>query len=118
MDDFAELPPKPSKASKVFALVACVLALFGLVLPIPGFWELYNIPAGTACRPMLQAASILFVGLGTPAIVLPFAIVAACERGSSRMVGLLAIALSILPFPVYFFLFHWIMDAHALTAKP
>lgn len=113
-----ELPPKPSGASKVFATVACAFAVIGLVLPIPCFVELFSIPAGTACRPMGCAISIFFAGLGTPFLVLPFAIVAISERGSSRMVGLLAMALSVLPFPIYFFLFDWIMDAHALVPKP
>ena len=113
-----ELPPTPSKASKVFAAVACAMAVIGLLLPIPCFWELYSIPAGTACRPMGCAARIFFAGLGTPFLVLPFAIVAIAERGSSRIAGLVALALSVLPFPLYYFLFDWIMDAHALIAKP
>ena len=110
--------PKPSTASRVFSALACALAVLGLVWPIPAFWELYNLPAGTACRPMGETASIFLVGLGTPLLVLPFAIVAISERGSSRMLGLLAIALSVLPFPVYFLLLRWIIEAHALSLKP
>ena len=114
----ANEPPKPSTASKVFGIVACALAVAGLVLPLPGFWELYNIPVGTECRPMGQAFSIFLFGLGTPSVVLPFAIVAMAERGTSRKLGLVAVALSLLPLPIFNFLFGWIMNAHALIPLP
>lgn len=94
------------------------MAVAGLVLPIPGFWDLYSIPVGTECRPMGQAFSIFLFGLGTPAVVLPFAIVAMTERGTSRKLGLVAVALSVLPLPIFYFLFDWIMDAHALIPLP
>ena len=110
--------PNPSRASRVFATVACGFAVVGLIAPIPCFWDLYHAPVGTAVRPMGCVAGIFFAGLGTPFIVLPFAIVAIVERGSSRIAGLLALALSALPLPLYYFLLDWIMDAHSLTPKP
>ena len=113
-----ELPPKPSRRSKAFAAMACALAVLGLVFPAPSFLELYSIPAGTACRPMGQVAGIFLAGLGTPLLVLPFAMVAISEHGASRVMGLLAMAISALPLPIYFFLFRWIMDAHGLIPLP
>lgn len=104
-------------ASRVFPVLACALAVLGLAWPIPAFWELYNLPTGSPCRPMGQTASVFLAGLGTPLLVLPFAITAISQRGSSRMVGLLAIAFSALPFPIYFLLLRWILEAHALSIK-
>lgn len=113
-----ELPPKPSRRSKALAAMACALAVLGLVFPAPGFLELYRIPAGTACRPMGQVASIFLAGLGTPLLVLPFAIMAISEHVASRVMGLLAMTISVLPLPLYSFLFRWIMDTHALVPQP
>lgn len=111
-------PPMPSPASKSFGTVACALAVAGLVLPLPGFWDLYNLPVGTECRPMGQAFSIFLFGLGTPSVVLPFAIIAMAQRGTSRKLGLVAVALSLLPLPTLYFLLGWIMEAHALIPLP
>ena len=104
-------------ASYGIGTTACVIALLGLIIPTPSFVELYHIPAGTATRPMGPAAAALACG-GVPFVVAPLAILAFQSRGRSRWLGVFAAVTSLLPFPVYFFLFKWIVDTHNLTLKP
>lgn len=99
------------------ATLACVVAAIGLLYPIPGFVGLYNLAPGTACRPMGLAFAFL-VGLVTPLVVLPLGTAATRQRGACRVFGTLAISLSLLPLPVCFVLFRWIVHIHALRLLP
>lgn len=100
------------------AIVACALACVGILLPLPSFIGLYNVAPGSSIRPMGEAALIFLAGIGTPVVVLPFAICALFTRGPSRRLGLLAIALSAIPLPAYVILFRWIVALHLLELKP
>jgi len=101
-----------------FAITALVFAVCGLLLPAVPLVELYEVPDGTAVRPMGLAAAIFFAGFGTPWVVAPFAWMAFIRRGLHRWLGLSAFILSLLPIPLYWLLFDWIMNAHHLTPKP
>jgi hypothetical protein len=101
-----------------FVVVALVFAIGGILLPIPSFVELYQIPVDTACRPMGQAAAFLICGIGTPLVVITLGILGWTGRRSVRFYGIAAMLLSLVPFPLYYFLFRWIVDCHHLIMEP
>jgi hypothetical protein len=100
-----------------FAVAAWIVVVLGLALPIPSFIELYQIPIGTMCRPMGQAAMMLLSGFGTP--LLAICLGSFCWKGSrsARLGGIAAAILSLIPLPLYYFLFQWIVDSHHLLIE-
>jgi hypothetical protein len=100
------------------AIAACVVAAIGMLLPLPSFFELYHDAPGSSVRPIGPAVMMFLAGVGTPVIVWPLGICAAWKSGASRFLGLLAIALSVIPLPAYFFAFRWIVETHMLDLKP
>lgn len=110
---------KPTQGTRYgVAITACVLAVIGTAWPLPWFVELYQVPAGTAVRPMGAAGSVFLCGLGTPLLVMPLALLALSRGGASRWLGMLAALLSLFPLPVYWLLMRWIVSAHGLELKP
>jgi hypothetical protein len=101
-----------------FIIFALAIAISGLLLPIPSFVELYQIPAETACRPMGQAAAFFICGVGTPLLVFPLGLLGWPGRPTLRRYGIAAMILSLIPFPLYFVLFRWIVDFHHLILEP
>jgi hypothetical protein len=101
-----------------FVVVALVFAVGGILLPIPSFVDLYRFPAETACRPMAQAAAFFLCGVGTPLLVFPLGLLGWSGRRKLRLYGIAAILLSLLPFPLYYFLLQWIVESHHLIIEP
>jgi hypothetical protein len=99
------------------AIVSLVIAVGSLLFPLPGIIELYNIPPGTACRPMGIVAFLFLASILGPLFTLVLA-VPACFRGRiSRRLAIIAGILSFVPFPLYRSVFHWIVVAHNLTLE-
>jgi len=109
--------PITAREARSSATTACVVAIVGFLCPIPEAIALYKTPTGTDCRPM-GVAVVFLVGLVTPLVVRPFVLEAFRQRGVCRVLGAVAIFLSVLPLPVYLFLFHWIITAHSLRTMP
>jgi hypothetical protein len=100
------------------AITAVVAALAGICCPIPLFVDFYNVPAGTMCRPMGLAMAIFSSGIACPILTLiPASLALFCGR-LSRYVAVVAIITSLMPIPLYFWLFHWIVNAHHLVLEP
>jgi hypothetical protein len=115
----AEKRPVAREHGLVFAAAAMVVSVAGTLVPIPSCLELYNVPAGSACRPMGTAAICLVAGIGTPACALTLALLASlCGARISRRLSVGAVVLSFIPLPVYWLLFRWIVAAHHLVLKP
>ncbi len=100
-----------------WARYACAFAAGGFILPPYWIMELFSVPPGAAIRPMGLGAAFL-VTLVTPLIVAPFGVLAICERGASRTLGILALLASVVPLPLYWALVCWIVDSRALIIEP
>ena len=101
-----------------FAVVALVFAIGGILLPIPSFIELYRIPVETACRPMGQVTAMILAGFGTPLAAIVLGILSWSGGRTIRLYGIAAMLLSLVPLPLYYFLFRWIVDSHHLLLEP
>jgi hypothetical protein len=101
-----------------FVVVALVFAVGGILFPIPSFVELYHKPADTGCRPMGQVAAMILSGIGTPLVVIALSILGWYGRRMLRLYGVAAMILSLVPLPLYYFLFQWIVDCHRLILEP
>lgn len=107
-----------SSGRLVPAVAALLIAIGGILLPIPGYVELYRMPIGSACRPMGQAVAFFFCGFGSPLIVIILGVLAWSRRRTSRFCCVAAVLLSLVPLPLYRFLLRWIIDSHHLTMEP
>ena len=68
---------------------------------------------------MGPAAAVFLAGIGTPVIVMTLVLLASIGGGQiSRRLSAGAAILSLVPLPLYWFLFRWIVDAHHLILKP
>jgi hypothetical protein len=99
-------------------LVALVIAVGSIALPISGYVDLYNVPPGTACRPMSQVVNWFVCGVGGPLAAIVFGLLSFVDGRVSRILGVTAILLSFIPFPLYYLLFHWIVNSHHLIMEP
>jgi hypothetical protein len=111
---------QPVRRDYGYRLVALALfiAVVGVAAPIPSFWEFYNIPAGTACRPIGSTMAFFLAGIGTPLLTLLLARLARPSSNAGRRLAIAASLLSLVPFPLYYFLSRWIISAHHLTLLP
>ena len=99
------------------AIVAMAIAVIGICYPIPAYLELYNIRPGTACRPMGVAMAAFLSGIGSPVLTLIFASLASFRGRTSRCIAGVAAIFSLVPLPLYWWLFHWIVSAHSLILE-
>lgn len=110
-------PQQPVQRDFGFRLVSFALfvAIVGIAIPIPSFWDFYNIPAGTECRPMGALLTCFLAGIGTPLFTLLLARLARPSSNAGRWLAIAASLLSLVPFPLYYFLSRWIVSSHHLT---
>lgn len=113
-------PQKPAPRDHGLRLVwlAIFIAVAGIAVPIPSAWEFYNIPAGTACRPMQAFIAFALAGIGTPIVSILLASLARPKNAAGRRLAKLAAVLSLVPPVLYFCLFRWIIYSHQLTLLP
>jgi hypothetical protein len=100
------------------AVISLLMAVGSVLFPLPGFIDLYGVPAGTACRPMGQAMSLFVMGIGGPFVALVLAAAAFSRGRVSRRIAIVAGVLSLVPFPLQWFLFRWIVESHNLILEP
>jgi len=99
------------------AIASLLIAVVGILLPIPAYLELYNTPVGTTCRPMGAAVAVFLGGVGAPLLAILFALLAFSGGRISRRLGIVAGILSLTPLPLYWWLFRWIVSAHSLILE-
>jgi hypothetical protein len=104
-----------------FGLLSCAAGLFANAAPAYFILCMLKIPAGTAIRPMIEAAMIFLGTLGGLAVGLPLAII--CLVTGRRWwfgwaLGLCAIILSCSPWFVSGALWDWVVAKQGFTMKP
>jgi hypothetical protein len=95
--------------------MAMIVAVVGIMAPMAAFWDLYNLPSGTQCRPIGAAVAFLTSGVITPLFALFLVRIARPTTPFGKKLALAASLLSLVPFPLYYAVFRWIVAAHHLT---
>jgi hypothetical protein len=112
---------RPRVYAVAFGVVACIVAIFAIIFPLPSILELLHYPPGTSMRPM---GATLMIGLGAmTGVFFGLPLTALCfilgrRRRGALIVGLAALVLVSASILADYCLFNHIVSSRGYILEP